>query len=402
MFRVAINGFGRIGRAAFRAVYTNRLELGERLRCSIRIYPNARHSELGSESDGRILNRVQDDDGIEVVAVNDLADGESLANLLKYDSVYGVADADIAATAENTDHVKSPSGDHVAGEYAENTEGGLRYLKVGDKAIRLLSERDPSKLPWRDLGVDVVLECTGVFSDFEKARAHLDAGAKKVIISANAKGDGPTVVLGTESVRQLDSLAVGQSVFSMASCTTNCIAPVMQVLKDNFGVEKSLMTTTHAYTATQNLVDGSNKDLRRARAAAVNAVPTTTGAAKAAIKVVPALEGKFDGIAVRIPVSCGSLSDMVVLLSRDVTADDVNRVFKEAAKSDEHRGIIEYSEAPLVSSDIIGNPHSAVVDGPFTRVVGGNLVKVLAWYDNEWAYSCRLIELAQLIGKGVS
>ena len=359
MIKLAINGFGRIGRAALRAAHSNPLELGERLRLSSRI----------------------DSDGVEVVAINDLADGESLANLLKYDSVYGVASVNIA-TAENTE------------KSAENAEGvDLRYLVVGGKKIKLFSEKEPAKLPWKDLGVDVVLECTGVFADFEKARAHLEAGAKKVVISANAKGEGPTVVLGTEST-DYGLRITDYDVISMASCTTNCIAPVMQILKDNFGVEKSLMTTVHAYTSTQNLVDGPNKDLRRARAAAVNAVPTTTGAAKAAIKAVPDLEGKFDGIAVRIPVVCASLADIVALLSRDVTAEEVNRVFKEAAESEERQGLIEYSEAPLVSSDIVGNPHSAVVDGPFTRVVGGNLVKILAWYDNEWAYGCRLVELA--------
>ena len=362
MIKLAINGFGRIGRAALRSALADERELGGRLR---------RPERINAED-------------VEVVAINDLADGETLANLLKYDSVYGVATVEIVATAENAE------------EYAENAEGELRCLKVGDKAIRLFSERNPSKLPWKDLGVDVVLECTGVFADFERARAHLDAGARKVIISANAKGDGPTVVLGTESINN-QQLTVN-NVLSMASCTTNCIAPVMQILKDKFGVARSLMTTVHAYTSTQNLVDGPNKDLRRARAAGVNVVPTTTGAARAAGKVVPDLEGKFDGVALRVPVPCGSLADIVVLLSRDATTEEVNRVFKEAAESGEYRGIVEYSKAPLVSSDIIGNPHSAIVDGSFTRVVGGNLVKILAWYDNEWAYGCRLVELAHILG----
>ena len=352
MIKLAINGFGRIGRAAFKAA-TDLHGLGERLRRSERI----------------------NTDNIEVVAVNDLADGETLANLLKYDSVYGVSPAEIS--------------------FADS------HLAIGEKRIRLLCEKEPTKLPWGDLDVDVVLECTGVFADFEKAQAHLDAGAKKVIISANAKGEGLTIILGTESARQLDSLTAGQQILSNASCTTNCIAPVMQILKDKFGVEKSLMTTTHAYTSTQNLVDGPNKDPRRARAAAVNIVPTTTGAAKAAAKAVPELKGRFDGIVVRVPVPCASLADIVALLGKNVTAEEVNHVLKKASESEEYKGIVEYSEAPLVSSDVIGNPHSAVVDGPFTRVVGGNLVKVLAWYDNEWAYGCRLVELAQRIGKEV-
>ncbi len=364
MLKLAINGFGRIGRAAFRAAQRDPAVLGERLRPSLRL----------------------DTSGVEVVAVNDLAAGETLVNLLKYDSVYGLASANISADESQ--------------------------LVASAGRVKLFREAEPANLPWGKLGVDVVLECSGAFADFEKAQAHLAAGAKRVIISANAKGDGPTVVLGTESVEQsgpsrlrlaeAGGLMAEQSVFSMASCTTNCIAPVMQILKDAFGVEKSLMTTVHAYTSTQNLVDGPSKDPRRARAAALNMLPTTTGAAKAACRVVPALAERFDGIAVRVPVACGSLSDITVLLEKEASAEDVNQAFADAAVAETYRGIIEYSEAPLVSTDIIGNPHSAVVDAPFTRVVGGNLVKVLAWYDNEWAYGCRLVELAQIIGKGVA
>lgn len=351
VMKIAINGFGRIGRAAFHAVTNLR----------------------GSEDRRRRSERINADI-IEVVAVNDLGDKEQLANLLKYDSVYGVASADIA----------------------EKSADDADYLVVDGKEILFLSEKDPANLPWEELGVDVVLECTGVFTHFEKARAHIDAGAKKVVISANAKGKGPTVVLGTDSVNDLR--ITDYDIFSNASCTTNCISPIMQILKDTFGVEKALMTTDHAYTSTQNLVDGpSRKDMRRARAAGVNTIPTTTGSARATGKVVPGLEGKFDGIAIRVPVPCGSISDVVAVLEKETTVEQINRVFKEAAESDDYKGIIDYSEDPLVSTDIIGNPYSAVFDAPFTRVIGGNLVKILAWYDNEWAYACRLVELAQII-----
>lgn len=350
--KLAINGFGRIGRTALRAALPNGRELGERLRFSPRIDPTQ----------------------LTVIAINDLAPGEQLADLLKYDSVYGVANAPIV--------------------FKQNR------LIVGDQEIAFLSEPDPEKLPWSKLGVDVVLECTGFFADFEKAQAHLAAGAKKVIISADAQGDGPTVVLGTESAKSPSILNSEFKILSNASCTTNCIAPIMQILEDNFGVVKSLMTTTHAYTATQSLVDGPNDDPRRARAAAVNAIPTTTGAAKATVKAIPELAGKFDGIAIRVPLPCASLVDITAVLEKKTTVEELNQTLKTVAASEEYQGIVEYSEAPLVSSDIIGNPHSAVIDAPFTRVIGGDLIKILAWYDNEWAYSCRLVELAQKIGKG--
>ncbi len=353
MIKLAINGFGRIGRAAFYAAI-GLCGSGDRRRKSERV----------------------DTATIEVVAINDLGDKEQLVNLLKHDSVYGVVDAEISLS-ERED-----------------------YLIVNGKKINFCSEKDPANLPWNDLDVDVVLECTGVFADFEKAAAHLEAGAEKVIISANAKGDGPTIVLGTSSADSLGVLAKDHDVFSNASCTTNCISPIMQILKDSFGVEKALMTTEHAYTSTQSLVDGPHrKDARRARAAGVNSIPTTTGSAKATGKVVPELAGKFDGIAIRVPVPCGSISDVVAVLKRDVTVAELNNVFKQAAESPQYRGLVEYSEEPLVSTDIIGNPHSAVYDAPFTRVVGGDLVKILAWYDNEWAYANRLVELAQIVGE---
>jgi len=361
--KIAINGFGRIGRAAFHAA-----------------------ADLGGSGDRRKQSERISAGQIEVVAVNDLGEKEQLANLLMYDSVYGIANVD-NATAENAEN---------SADDAEKT------LIVNGKRIPFFSKKDPANLPWDELDVDVVLECTGVFTHFEEARAHLEAGAKKVIISANGKGAGPTVVLGTESARQLGSLSAGRSVVSNASCTTNCVAPIMQILDDTFGVEKALMTTDHAYTSTQNLVDGPNrKDMRRARAAGVNTIPTTTGSAKATGKVVTNLEGKFDGIAIRVPVPCGSVSDVVAVLEKDTTAGEINTVFKEAGETDEYKGIIEYSENPLVSTDIIGNPHSAVFDAPFTRVIGGNLVKILAWYDNEWAYANRLVELAQIINSSL-
>ncbi|MEA2020241.1 MAG: type I glyceraldehyde-3-phosphate dehydrogenase [Patescibacteria group bacterium] len=351
MTKLAINGFGRIGRAAFAAAI----------------------GLFGSGNRRRKSKRFNADD-FEVVAVNDLGNKKQLVNLLKYDSVYGVFGSEVSLSEDSN------------------------YLIVDGKKVRFCSEKSPADLPWEELGVDVVLECTGVFADFEEAAMHIDAGAKKVIISTNAKGDGPTVVLGTDSANNLGALAKEYNVFSNASCTTNCISPIMQILEDSFGVEKALMTTEHAYTSTQNLVDGPHrKDPRRARAAGVNSIPTTTGSAKATGKVVPKLNGKFDGIAIRVPVPCGSISDVVAVVKKSVSVDEINSAFKEAVDLDEYKGIIDYSEAPLVSTDIIGDPHSAVFDAPFTRVVGGDLVKILAWYDNEWAYANRLVEVAQLV-----
>jgi glyceraldehyde 3-phosphate dehydrogenase len=331
--KVAINGFGRIGRMAFKLALANK--------------------------------RVQ------VVAINDLTDSGTLAHLLQYDTVYGKFDKAVTASKGK--------------------------IKIGFKSFPVFSEPNPANLPWKKLGVDVVLECTGVFRTGEQAKGHLTAGAKRVVISAPAKDDvTPTVVKGTESAGALIKSA-DRPVVSMASCTTNCISPVMQVLESKFGVSKALMTTIHSYTSTQNLVDGPKKDLRRARAAALNIIPTTTGAAIATTKVIPSLKNKFDGIAVRVPTVCGSLSDITVVLKKSATEKEINNEFIKMAKHPLYKGVLGVSAEPLVSSDYIGHSCSAVVDLEFTRVVGGNLVKVLAWYDNEYAYSKRLVEMAEVI-----
>ncbi len=322
--RIAINGFGRIGRAAFKI----------------------------------ILER----DDAEVVAINDLTDNTTLAHLLKYDSVYRDFKPEV-----------SSDDDHII---------------VGRDKFLALSEKDPRELPWKDLEVDVVLECTGVFRTTEKAMAHVDAGADRVIISAPAKDEHTNTL-----VRGVSEDIFDTDVYSNASCTTNCIAPIMNVIKNTFGIEKAMMTTIHAYTADQSLVDGPHSDLRRARAAAQNIIPTTTGAAKATAEVIPELKGKFDGMAIRVPVVTGSLSDLTFVTSKDVTVEDINQVFEEAAKGD-YKGIIEVTDKPIVSSDIIGNPASAIIDLLSTNVVGGDLVKVIAWYDNEWGYSNRLVDMA--------
>lgn len=325
--KMAINGFGRIGRTAFRRA----LEYSD----------------------------------IDVVALNDLGDTKTLAHLLQYDTIYGKFEKEVS--------------------YRDN------ILLVDGKEYTVLNEKDPAKLPWKDFDIDVVLECTGVFRTSELAQPHIDAGAKRVIISAPPKDTGISMfVLGANE----GHMSADNVIISNASCTTNCIAPVIAILQEAFGVEKAFMTTIHAYTAGQNLVDGPSKDLRRARAAAVNIVPTTTGAAKATTEVVPGFK-KFDGMAIRVPVPCGSLSDITALVSKDVSIEDVNALFKDAQKTDRYKEILLYTEEPLVSSDIIGTSYSAIVDGLLTNVVGGNLVKVVAWYDNEWAYSCRLVEQAR-------
>lgn len=334
--RIAINGFGRIGRNAFKIAF--------------------------------------DRSDIEVVAINDLTDNKTLAHLLKHDSSYG--------------------------EYAHEVTSDEHSITVDGKKIQTFAETDPAKLPWGDLGIDVVIESTGFFVDPAKARAHIDpAGAKKVIISAPAKGDGAdTIVLGVND----DKVKSGTTdVVSNASCTTNCITPVMAVLESNFGIEKAMMTTVHSYTASQKLQDAPAKDLREARAAAENIVPTTTGASIAAAKALPALEGRFGGLSVRVPTPVVSMSDFVVLLKRDVTVEEVNEVFKKAASEPYYQGILAVTEEELVSSDFKGNSHSAIVDLPLTAVVGGNLLKVVAWYDNEWGYSNRLVELTADIAKTV-
>lgn len=332
--KIAINGFGRIGRNAFKIAF--------------------------------------DRSDIEIVAINDLTDNKTLAHLLKHDSSYG--------------------------EYAHKVEYDENSITVDGKKIKTFAETDPANLPWKDLSVDVVIESTGFFVDPAKARAHIDpAGAKKVIISAPAKGDGAdTIVLGVNEAKIKEGTT---DVISNASCTTNCITPVMAVLESNFGIDKAMMTTVHSYTASQKLQDAPAKDLREARAAAENIVPTTTGASIAAAKALPALEGRFGGLSVRVPTPVVSMSDFVVVLKRDVTIEEVNNVFKKAAENPFYQGILDVTEEELVSSDFKGNSHSCIVDLPLTAVVGGNMVKVVAWYDNEWGYSNRLVELTADVAK---
>ena len=332
--KIAINGFGRIGRNAFKLAFER--------------------------------------DDIEVVAINDLTDTKTLAHLLKYDSTYGQYFHDV--------------------DYTDNS------LKINGKEIRVYAEREPKNLPWKELGIDVVIEATGLFVDPAKAKIHLETGAKKVIISAPAKGEGAKfVVLGVNE----QELTLDDDIISNASCTTNCIAPVMAILEREFGIEKSLMTTVHSYTASQRLIDAPAKDLREARAAAENIVPTSTGAAIATAKVIPSLKGKFDGLSVRVPTITVSLSDITALLKRDTTKEELNEVFKKASKEPFYQGILAVSEEPLVSSDFKGNSHSCIVDLELTNVVGGNLVKIVAWYDNEWGYSNRLVELTADVATNV-
>ena len=330
--RVGINGFGRIGRNFFRAV-------------------------LASGAD------------IEVVGVNDLTDNTALAHLLKYDSILGRLDADVQATGDS--------------------------ITVGGKSFAALSERDPANLPWKDLGADIVIESTGLFTDATKAKAHIEAGAKKVIISAPAKNEDITVVMG---VNHTDYDPAAHTVISNASCTTNCLAPMAKAINDEFGIVKGLMTTIHAYTADQNLQDGPHKDLRRARAAALNMVPTSTGAAKAIGLVLPELKGKLDGYAMRVPVPTGSATDLTVELSREVTVEEVNAAVKKAAEEGPLKGFLTYTEDPIVSTDIVTDPSSCVFDAGLTKVFG-NQVKVLGWYDNEWGYSNRLADLVNYVGE---
>ena len=329
--RVGINGFGRIGRNFWRAV-----------------------------------NAAGSDRGIEIVAANDLGDVETMAHLLKYDTVVGTLTEPV-----------SVSGDAI---------------KVGDKSIKILAEKDPALLPWNDLGVDVVIESTGRFTTGPKAAAHIEGGAKKVIISAPAKEEDITVVMGVNDDKYDPAR---HHVISNASCTTNCVAPMAKVLLENFGIVKGLMTTVHAYTQDQNLQDGPHKDLRRARAAAVNIVPTSTGAAKATALVLPELKGKLDGYSLRVPVPDGSITDLVVEVGREVTKDEVNAAYKAAAEG-ALKGILYYTEDPIVSSDIVGSPASCTFDASITMAYG-NQVKVFGWYDNEWGYSCRLADLTALV-----
>lgn len=332
MIKLAINGFGRIGRNAFKIAFERR--------------------------------------DVKIVAINDLTDTKTLAHLLKHDSSYGTYDRDVKYDEEN--------------------------LIVDGEKIRVFSEKEPKNLPWGEYQVDVVIESTGFFTDPKKAADHLEAGARKVVISAPSKGEGAkTIVIGVNE----DTVTEDDKILSNASCTTNCIAPVMKVLEDNFGIEKALMTTVHSYTASQRILDAPAKDLREARAAAENIVPTSTGASKAAALTIPALKGKFDGLSIRVPTPVVSLSDITAVLKRDTTIEELQEIFKKAAKEPFYEGILGVSEEPLVSIDYRGNSHSSIVDLPLINVVGGNLVKIVAWYDNEWGYSNRLVELASDFGK---
>jgi glyceraldehyde 3-phosphate dehydrogenase len=331
--RVGINGFGRIGRNFYRAV-------------------------LASGAD------------IELVGANDLTDNATLAHLLKYDSILGRLPYEVKATADE--------------------------ITVARKSFKALAERDPAKLPWADLGADVVIESTGFFTDADKARAHIEAGAKKVIISAPAKGEDVTVVMGVNH-DQYDPAT--HAIISNASCTTNCLAPMAKVLDDEFGIVKGLMTTIHAYTQDQNLQDGPHKDLRRARAAAINIVPTSTGAAKAIGLVLPQLKGKLDGFALRVPIPTGSATDLTAIVGRDTTADEVNAAMK-AASEGSLKGYLTYTEDEIVSSDIVTDPSSCIFDSGLTKVLG-NQVKIVGWYDNEWGYSNRLVDLVKLVGSSL-
>ncbi len=323
--KVAINGFGRIGRLVFKAMRNDR--------------------------------------GIDVVAINDITDAPTLAHLLKYDSVHG----------------RYPAAVHAEGD----------YLVTGDEKVRIFAEKDPSKLPWKELKVDIVIESTGIFTNREKMGLHLEAGAKRVLLTAPAKGElDNTVVMGVND----HTLKPEHKLVSNASCTTNCLAPVAKVLHESFGIKRGWMTTIHAYTNDQRILDLPHKDLRRARAAAANIIPTTTGAAKAVGLVIPALKGKLDGIALRVPVTDGSLVDLVAELGKPATADEVNAAMKKAAEGS-LKGLLEYCEDPIVSSDIVGNPASSIFDSLSTKVMDGNFVKVLSWYDNEWGYSSRTVDL---------
>jgi len=320
---------------------------------------------------GRLVFRILVERGVEVVAINDLTDNKTLATLLKYDSTAGRFDGTV--------------------EYDEES------LTVNGQRIQALAERDPAAIPWGELGVELVIESTGISTDRESVSKHLAGGAKKVIITAPAKDEDFAVVLG---VNEGDYQPQSHHIISNASCTTNSLGAPMKLLDEAFGIEKAIMTTVHSYTNDQRLLDLPHKDLRRARAAAINIIPTSTGAAKAVSQVYPKLKGKFDGTSLRVPTPVGSISDVVVILGREVTADEVNAVFRQAAEGS-HRGIIEYTEDPIVLQEIVGNPHSAIIDGGLTMTMG-NLVKFFSWYDNEWGYSSRIADLVQLVQeKGV-
>lgn len=303
--------------------------------------------------------------------MNDLTDPRTLGHLLKYDSVFGRFECEVSS--------------------------GKDSLSVDGKEIKVLSERDPANLPWKDLGVEIVVESTGFFTSKEGASKHLDAGANKVIISAPATDPDVTIVMG---VNHTDYDSSNHNIISNASCTTNCLAPVAKVLNDNFGIEKGFMTTIHSYTGDQRILDFPHKDLRRARAAAINIIPTTTGAARAIALVIPELKGKLDGMSLRVPTPNGSINDLVVKIEKEATREDINSAFESAANGS-LKGILQYTEEPLVLTDIVGNPHSSIVDGLCTTVIGGkgNLAKILSWYDNEWGFSNRMVDLMKYIGK---
>ncbi len=329
--KIAINGFGRIGRLVLRAGLDNR--------------------------------------NLDFLAVNDITDAQTLAHLLKYDSIHGPLERPVKADGNS--------------------------IVVNGKKIEVFSEKDPKNLPWKKLGIDITVEASGKFTDRDGAAQHLAAGAGKVLISAPAKGPDVTLVLG---VNQKNYDPVKHNLVSIGSCTTNCLAPVAKVLDDNFGIAKGFMNTVHAFTNDQRTQDQPHKDLRRARAASLSLIPTTTGAAKAISEVLPGLKGKLDGISVRVPVADGSLLDLTCVLGKETTVEEVNAAMKKAAEG-ELKGILEYQTDPIVSADVIGNPHSAIFDSLSTAVIGKNLVKVLAWYDNEWGFSCRMVETLELMGK---
>jgi len=335
--KIAINGFGRIGRLFFRAA----------------------------------LNDKEFERMFEVVAVNDITDSKTLVHLLKYDSIFRVLNEDVKAKESS--------------------------MTVKGKEIKVLTEKDPAKLPWRSMNVEYVLESTGLFTDREGASKHLTAGAKKVVVTAPAKNPDVTIVIGVNE-NLYDPKK--HNMISMASCTTNCLAPIVKVLNDKFGIEQGFMTTCHAYTNDQRLLDLPHRDLRRARAASLSIIPTTTGAAKAVAEVIPELKGKLDGLALRVPVPDGSINDFVAVLKKEVTKEEVNAVLRESSETS-LKGILQYTEDPIVSADIIGNPYSSIADGLSTNVIGGRgrLVKVLSWYDNEWGFSCRLVDLLKLMAR---
>jgi len=332
---IAINGFGRIGRLVFRRAF--------------------------------------DDDDFRFAAINDLTDARTLAHLLKYDSVHGVWDKEISADGDK--------------------------LRVGDEEIRVFAEKDPAKLPWADLGVDVVIEATGKFRARDDAARHLEAGARKVLISAPAKNPDITIVMG---VNDGNYDPASHHIISTASCTTNCLAPVAKTVNDGFGIQKGLMTTIHAYTNDQRILDLPHKDLRRARAAALSMIPTTTGAAAAVSLVLPELKGNLDGMAVRVPTPDASLVDLTVTREKEVTAEQVNDALRKAAAEGPLKGYLVYTEEPIVSIDVVGNPASSVVDGLSTKVLDGRLLKVLSWYDNEYGYACRMVDMAERVASDLA